>query len=234
MRLYATHVTAQVKGGKPGQASGGFPAGARLPKKTNTQRQVNNKIKPSIADSDLCQESVYRFLENLGMTGSVKPPERRLSCQAIPPIFAKMSGQKSLRIHFNELEMVCKKDPIHKSARGRESQPPLEFPLPSSPRRLASRKFADGKSKVYILHLRTVKIPTSHVSRAKVRSEQVCSAQINTLEERAPNINTHQRHAVRMEFLQRVNSSATASLSLCGVNDLPSLVMLLLNPVLAQ
>src|SRR5262249_16461105 len=87
------------------------------------------------------------------------------------------------------------------------------------------------RRQISILHLCAAKIPTSHVSGAKVRSEQVCSAEINVLEECAADIDTHQRHAIRMEFLQGINPSAAASFSLCGSDALPRLVMLLLNPV---
>jgi hypothetical protein len=38
--------------------------------------------------------------------------------------------------------------------------------------------------------------------------------------------------AAQVEFLQGINPSAAASFSLCGADDLPSLLMLLPNPVL--
>src|SRR5271166_2224412 len=55
--------------------------------------------------------------------------------------------------------------------------------------------------------------------------------QANPLQKRAGNVDSHQRYAVVIQFLQSFDPAATAALALRGVDDLPGLVMLLLQTV---
>src|SRR5208337_2902341 len=55
--------------------------------------------------------------------------------------------------------------------------------------------------------------------------------QANPLQKRTGNVDSHQRYAVVIQFLQSFDPAATAALALRGVDDLPGLVVLLLQTV---
>src|SRR5579863_4687474 len=54
---------------------------------------------------------------------------------------------------------------------------------------------------------------------------------MGVLEKCARDIHTHQRNAVAVEFLERFDAPAAAAFSLRGVDHLPRLIVLLLEPV---
>src|SRR5215472_6664545 len=55
--------------------------------------------------------------------------------------------------------------------------------------------------------------------------------QLDTLKKCAGDIHSHQGNAVRIQFLQGFNSPTAAALSLRGIDDLPRLIVFLLEPV---
>src|SRR5271154_5878010 len=54
---------------------------------------------------------------------------------------------------------------------------------------------------------------------------------MGVLKKCARHIDAHQRNAIAVEFLQRFDAPAAAAFSLRGVDDLPRLIVLLLEPV---
>src|SRR5215469_4093639 len=82
-----------------------------------------------------------------------------------------------------------------------------------------------------VREVRGLEIAISSIHCIKVGTYQACPWQANTLQKRAGNVDPHQRNTVLIQFLQSFDPTATATLALRGVDDLPGLVMLLLQTV---
>ncbi len=79
--------------------------------------------------------------------------------------------------------------------------------------------------------IRTLKIAVAGINGVKVGAYETCPGQTDPLQKSAGNINAYQGHTVAVQFLQGFDSAAATALALRGVDDLPGLVVLLLQPV---
>ena len=71
----------------------------------------------------------------------------------------------------------------------------------------------------------------SGVGCTEIGSIETCVRQSDSLQKRARNVHAHQRNAIRVKVLQSLDPAAAATFALGRVNDLPSLVILLLLTV---
>jgi len=89
------------------------------------------------------------------------------------------------------------------------------------------------RSQIGKLQSGTLEAASSDICRTNIRSIEIFVVQLDTLKERAADIDPHQRYSIFAQLLQGIYSPSGTSFALSRVNDLPRLVMLLLDPVSA-
>ena len=87
------------------------------------------------------------------------------------------------------------------------------------------------RTQVGVGEIGEIKISIAHVRGTEVRSQTGAPVPGGSLQESARNIDADQWNAIVVEFLERVDATAAAAFSLRGVDDLPRLIVLLLEAV---